>query len=405
MVTIFIDKDIKITFYNNNKINFGDIGSEHSKLYQLMSKSKVIVLWKNNVRVNRIVNDNVGRTMSVGYYNEVGSKYIKEEFYNIYMQKVFESISPQGSRDRWFCLYLYGGKIFKGNNAEQEMTHYLWEKVLDVKNGDIIVVDEPKFYPLLLELGDQSNKRVAYFHWPNLGKNEDNLMSDKVYHKDLVFLTDKQKIDFLKRTNNQENKTINSHVVDNVLEENDQLVSRSDDNLKRIMFIGRLSPEKNVSLVINAFSEYYKRDNNVRLLIIGNGSDKETLEELVNKLNLNEVVNFVGNLLFPYTTDYFNNVDLAVLTPKIESYGLVYPELISRGIPVVTVDAPYGPSKWIKDDINGYLLPLHANKYNISEYMEHVINLSLSPKYVSNSLDIKKMNEKLKVKMDYLFGS
>lgn len=92
---------------------------------------------------------------------------------------------------------------------------------------------------------------------------------------------------------------------------------------------------------------------------------------------------------------------MALVTPRNESYGLVYPELISRGIPVVTVDAPYGPRYWINNE-NGELLPNDASNEDISYAIYNLLKKDLSPEKVSSSIDIKRMNDSVISKLTML---
>lgn len=293
---------------------------------------------------------------------------------------------------RTFYLYIEDGKMFKGKDSEKNLTKYLWNEIISVQDGDTVIVDEPKFYLLLLHLGSIAVNRIFYFHWHNFGENERKLLQDTSVFKNLVFLTDYQRTDFLNKARATNNNSLNTRVIDNFLELSNMTVNRSEDGYIRVLFIGRLAPEKNVQRVIQAFNEFYKDNENARLTIIGDGPEMLSLKKTVDELNLTKVVKFTGNILAPYDSEILKNIDLAVLTPKQEAYGLVFPELLSRGIPIVTIDAPYGPRNWISKE-NGKLLPYEASSKEISESMDKLFKLNLSPSQVSRSIDIKKIND------------
>ncbi len=60
-----------------------------------------------------------------------------------------------------------------------------------------------------------------------------------------------------------------------------------------------------------------------------------------------------------------------VSTSLFEPFGLVIPEAMSCGLPVVSYDVPYGPASIISDGVNGFLI----NKRNINEFANRVCQL------------------------------
>lgn len=392
-LVILLKNDEKIlSFYNKDGLSqFIYEGNNNAKVDYLISNSKLIIGFEESRRKFRLINDSHGRIISLGKYDNQGKNYISEQYYNIYGELVFEFITQIQDRNRKFYLYIDDGKIFQGKNSEKEMTSYLWNRFLNIQEGDTVIVDEPRFYSFLLKVGPAPTNRIFYFHWHDFGDTEKSVLQDMSVKKKVVFLTNYQRLEFLNKAQVTENNTLQTVVIDNFLELPNLTVQRSNDGYIRILFIGRLTPEKNVQRVINGFNDFYRSNKNARLVIIGDGKSKIELQELVKKLEISDVVKFTGNILSPYESEFVKKVDLALLTPKKEAYGLVFPELISRGIPVVTVDAPYGPRNWIKED-NGKLLPYDASFEDISCAIKDLLKLDISPEIVSNSINIKKIN-------------
>lgn len=405
LVTIFEDNQKKMTFYNVQGFeNLDYFGDKKGQLDYLISNAKIITAFKNDRKKFRLVNDIHGRLLSIGKYDDDANGYISEQYFNLYGQLIFEFMTQgevKANQKRKFYLYIDEGHVFEGKDAEKKMTLYIWNKILNIQDNDTVIVDEPKFYPLLLNSGTSATNRIFYFHWHNFGDNEKMVLQDKSMLKKVVFLTEYQRNDFLKKAGVKENNTLQTKVIDNFLELPNMQVKRSEDEQIRILFIGRLAPEKNVQRVIETFNVFYQFNSNAQLTLIGDGQTKDDLEKRVRELGISKAVTFAGNILSPYESRYVEYVDVALLTPKKEAYGLVYPELISRGIPVVTVDAPYGPRSWINEQ-NGELLPDDASNDEISYAISNLLKKDLSPEKVSNSIDIKKINDSVISKLTLL---
>ena len=108
-------------------------------------------------------------------------------------------------------------------------------------------------------------------------------------------------------------------------------------------------------------------DNNVNLVILGDGKDKTMLEQKVRSMNLSEQIVFL-----PYTQNPYSIVRKALctlLTSKYEGLPTVLIESLSLGVPVISVDCESGPSEIINNEHNGLLIEnyqpdLFANAMN-----------------------------------------
>jgi glycosyltransferase involved in cell wall biosynthesis len=101
------------------------------------------------------------------------------------------------------------------------------------------------------------------------------------------------------------------------------------------LFVGRLSAEKNVGLLINAFAGLKREFPKGRLVIVGDGSEKSRLVALAKRLSVDRSVVFVG-LADP--APYYKAATCLVLPSLHEGWGLVAVEASSAGCPVVMSD-------------------------------------------------------------------
>lgn len=121
-----------------------------------------------------------------------------------------------------------------------------------------------------------------------------------------------------------------------------------------IVAMGRLSPEKNFPLLLNAFAAL-RRQRPVRLMILGEGDDRGLLEQMVNELDLRADVCMPG-----FVTDvrgYLRAADLYVLSSQWEALPTALIEAMACGTPVVATNCPSGPAEILQGGQFGLLVP------------------------------------------------
>ena len=120
-----------------------------------------------------------------------------------------------------------------------------------------------------------------------------------------------------------------------------------------IVAIGRLTEQKNFSLLIKSFAklvENYKAN----LVILGEGPLRPDIETLINRLNVQELVSLPGVVANPY--NYLKNADLFVLSSNYEGLPTVLVEALACGCPVVSTDCPSGPKEILDNGKYGVLV-------------------------------------------------
>ena len=132
-----------------------------------------------------------------------------------------------------------------------------------------------------------------------------------------------------------------------------------------LLFVGRLGLEKSVDFLI----ENHK-DINAKLLIIGDGPERENLEKLVKKLNLNDKVIFTGKVPLKDIGMYYKLGDIFVTASTTETQGLTIIEALAASLPVVAINDESFIEP-IKNDYNGYLF---NNKKEYVNYINSLIN-------------------------------
>ena len=129
---------------------------------------------------------------------------------------------------------------------------------------------------------------------------------------------------------------------------------------KVIVSIGRLAPEKNWETLLRAAAQVYAQHPNMRLVLIGDGPDKQTLEALVTELGIAERVSFTGRLPFEDIPTYLRAADMFSFASVTETQGLVTIEAMAAGLPVVAVDGS-GTHDIVDHGKDGFLVENDSN--------------------------------------------
>jgi len=129
------------------------------------------------------------------------------------------------------------------------------------------------------------------------------------------------------------------------------------DKEKTLLFIGRLSKTKGTHYFIESGLELLKKGHNINFAIVGDGYDRHYFENMIPK-NYKSKFTFHGWKDGYEIQEIFNNSYLLVF-PSIypEAFGIVGIEALMRGLPVVGFDVG-GVSTWLKNNINGFLVPV-----------------------------------------------
>ena len=118
--------------------------------------------------------------------------------------------------------------------------------------------------------------------------------------------------------------------------------------------VGRLDKNKRMDLLINAFHQAFKDDPTVNLFIIGDGPEREHLDQLIKNYKLSVRVHLLGQQDRVNIAKKMEECHSFVLASKSETFGVVLIEAMAMGLPIVSTKSG-GPKDFISQE-NGLLV-------------------------------------------------
>ena len=138
-----------------------------------------------------------------------------------------------------------------------------------------------------------------------------------------------------------------------------------------LIYVGRLSPEKSLTMMLRAFAGAQSAIENLKLIIVGEGSEFDNLRDWCDRVNITNLVRFTGKAAYNAVSGYLNMAD-AFITPSVsEVHPLSIIEGMAVGLPAIGIDSP-GVGDIIEDGTNGMLC-----KNNIEDFTAKLVRLML----------------------------
>lgn len=264
-------------------------------------------------------------------------------------------------------------KIFKNINIIRQL-----KMVIKDVNPDLIVsfMREPVVRALLASRKSNVKNIISVRNDPS---KEYPGITGKIISKYLlpkadgcVFQTEDAKKYFPKKLQEK------SKIIYNQVDEKFFEVNRDEGDY--LLSIGRLSPQKNQMLLINAFEKVNEKYPNEKLLIYGDGELKEKLTDIINEKGLEDKVFLMGS-----TNDVpkvLSKAKIFILSSDYEGMPNTLLESMAVGVPSISTDCPCGgPKAIINSGVDGLLIPV-----NSIEELEKKIILLLENKELSEKI-------------------
>lgn len=122
-----------------------------------------------------------------------------------------------------------------------------------------------------------------------------------------------------------------------------------------ILAVGRLCDEKGFDMLIQAFSLIHQNCPDWILKIVGEGDNRQSLQELINHYDLQNKVLLPGQSSLMHLE--YAKAKIFVLSSRVEGFPNVLLEAMANGLPAISFDCNSGPKDIIRDGENGLLVP------------------------------------------------
>jgi glycosyltransferase involved in cell wall biosynthesis len=137
-----------------------------------------------------------------------------------------------------------------------------------------------------------------------------------------------------------------------------QRFSNGEDNKgnseRVFLFSGSLTRRKGVDLLSRAFVQLVDEGHNVKLKILGAGNLRQSLERQLRSVN--ERVEFLGFVDWPNLPHLYAEANILCVPSRYDGWGLVVPEGLAAGLPVIATDRMGAALEFIQTGRNGWLI-------------------------------------------------
>jgi len=121
-----------------------------------------------------------------------------------------------------------------------------------------------------------------------------------------------------------------------------------------LAYVGRIGPEKNLPFLVRSFCGISQAYEQVRLLMIGDGPERNNLSDLVKSLGIESKVHFTGWINYEELPAYLAAADIFVTASVSEVHPLSVIEAMASGLPVLGIQSP-GVGDTVQDGATGLL--------------------------------------------------
>lgn len=315
------------------------------------------------------------------------------------IEQLCKNIGIYSEYDNTFCFLFEEGKIYEEmieNNIDAvSLVNYSkgkfnltrWKKLCDLtKDYDVITIHHCtialQIYYILLKRKYKNKKFVMTLHscfeeeqnynYNNYFKNiiaKWSLTKSLDLSDRLIFVSEAGKKSYINNFYIDNNKT---KVIYNGVESNNYIINYRKKEILQLAYIGRLEKIKGVDMLLLALKKFLKVNKKIKLLIIGDGSEKKNLLDLSKQLKLQNYVEFLGTQR--NIGKYLKETDCFIY-PSIcqEVFGISIVEAMSYGVPCISNNVG-GIPEIISDGVNGFITEENSPK-GIYKTLIRMINM------------------------------
>jgi glycosyltransferase involved in cell wall biosynthesis len=137
-----------------------------------------------------------------------------------------------------------------------------------------------------------------------------------------------------------------------------------------LIFVGRLGPEKNLSFLLRSFSGAAKAYDHIGLILVGDGPERDNLQDQVRYMKIDNRVCFTGMVPYEQLPGYLSMADAFVTASVTEVHPFTVIEAMAAGLPVLGIQSP-GVGDSIEDGVTGFI----AEEEDLATFTARMVRL------------------------------
>mgnify|MGYP001185581324 FL=1 len=301
---------------------------------------------------------------SVGEWSGIKDKIPNVKIIKLYKNSLYNKLPKKGFfQSRLTLLFIYFFSFFKLLN------------LLKNKKPDYIIVHLLVSLPLILMTFLNGNTKLILriSGLPRLNiirKTYWKFFSKNVFKVTCPTIATYDKLRLLKIFKDSQLEILYDPIIstNEIIKKSNLNIEDRFKNKKFIIGIGRLTKQKNFKLLIKAFKKMHDYEENLNLIILGEGEKINSLKVLTDNLGLTNFVYFLGYKENIYT--YLKKAECFILSSLWEDPGFVLIESSFMNVPIIASNCPNGPQEIINKDERGYLFKNDSVDDLLKKYME-----------------------------------
>lgn len=252
------------------------------------------------------------------------------------------------------------------------IAHIFWRrKYIKHRNPNIVIsfLDQLNIINILALLGARTPIIVANRDDPRYSPHNPivRIIRNFLFHfTDGIVVQNQHNLDYFS-SRLRKKSTIIYNAVNMNGYENKAIIS---PKLNKIVWVGRLTKQKNPQMMIKAFYKFSKEHSDYRLYMYGDGVLRNELTELIHRYSLNDRVFLMGSV--DNIFDCIVDAKLFVMTSNYEGMPNALLEAMCIGLPVISTKVA-GATDVIKNGYNGFLIDQLDNN-GLATLMDQLVN-------------------------------
>lgn len=131
-------------------------------------------------------------------------------------------------------------------------------------------------------------------------------------------------------------KNIYSKVINNAVDGRlFKFRKKNAENVIKLLFLSRIVPRKGLKYLLDSLKKIINKNENIRLMVVGTGSEEEKMKNYVKNNGLRKYVEFVGYVKDDKKSEYYQKSDIFCVPHVNEGFGITLLEAMSCGLPIV----------------------------------------------------------------------